>query len=93
VKKNLFKLNYVMVVIIFLLCRAVSAQTLTIGTDSGQAGDSVSVPVILTDSEDNKAVLVRVDYDSTRLENPSVIAGGILSASHVIEFRSQEDSI
>ena len=66
------------------------AQTLTIGTDSGLAGDPVSIPVTLSAAEAHSAALVRIEYATDVLENPVASAGALLSATHVLDSYAPE---
>lgn len=64
---------------------ASAAQTVAIGTDSGKPGESVSLPVDLTATMNCTALLLRLDFDSARLENPSVTAGDLITSGHSID--------
>lgn len=67
---------------LLMACQAVVADTLDIGTAWGFRGEPVSVPVTLTASVDCTALLARLKYDRAVLENPAVLPGPLLSATH-----------
>jgi len=69
---------------------ASAAQTVAIGTDGGRPGESVVLPVNLTATMNCTALLLRLEFDGTRLENPSVTAGAMISTGHTIDCFSPE---
>ena len=64
---------------------AFAAPAVVIGTDGGRPGESVSLPVNLTATMNCTALLLRLQFDSTRLKNPSVTAGDLISSGHSME--------
>ncbi len=69
---------------------ATAAQTLAIGSDSARPGHTVSIPVTYTATVNCTAALLRIEYDSTRLENATVEAGELVGADHIMESSAPE---
>lgn len=65
---------------------------ITIGSVSGLSGTAVQVPVSIADAEtDSTMVYLRLDYDDSKLEAPTVIEkGAIASANHTVELHVPE---
>ena len=81
---------YSILTVMVAFCAVASAQTLDIGSDLAEPGQSISLPVTLTVTADCTAALLRIEYDDTVLENPSVTAGTLVSGSHSIDSYAPE---
>jgi len=61
------------------------AQTIRIGEDAGLPGAAVEAAVTLSDATSATAVLLRLEYDATALENPSAAPGPRLTSQHALD--------
>src|SRR5881394_3544771 len=66
-------------VIVFLLAMTAGAQTVTVGSGSGQCGQTVSLPVTIDAVAGMLALEFRIAYDTARLTPLSVTAGSLTS--------------
>ncbi|MBE6601999.1 MAG: hypothetical protein E7637_05800 [Ruminococcaceae bacterium] len=58
---------------------AADAPTVTVGSASGVAGDTVSVPVVISGNPGIVSMYLSLEYDTTRLSLVSVTEGALLS--------------
>src|SRR5262245_43945140 len=65
------------------------ASSFKLGTASGSSGDPVSVPLLLSSTQDVQGVVAAFDWDGTKLEGANLTAGAVLATADTVVRRTQ----